>query len=365
MTSGKLLDRLRGLPPVFGDRAGYTPARIPTVGPNDIDDWDVQGLVNLLTTTIQPDTWEDLSGPGSILMYAPKLVFSIRQTQEVHQEIRNLFTVLRRARYLARRGKTWKSFDIAEGPWFTAVLGVTDIPIGVRQSELPEAETDELKALAVLAEPVPGTQVWRSISAVNHGSPTTTMRQSPARSEFEFEGRLQRASRPMTRAVACRPGAHARRARAMGRSPAADRRRATSLAPAPQPARIGAALRRQSRFAKRPICTAPARVAGSGGGERRATHGQPQRRPARALGEPTRRCACVATQVFRAGAGRRQTDLEKSRCRRPRGARARTLGARFGFAELKAQIPPLEKKLGRFRLLRPARSGTGGQSPLD
>ena len=146
----ELLDRLRELPPAFGEQTRLAPAKIPVVGPNDIDNWDMLTLVNMIKTVIEPDTWDDLSGPGSVQMYAPKLVLSVHQTQEVHREIRNLLTSLRRARYLARQGRRWTSFGVAEGPWFTGVLGLTDIPPGTRQSELPEAEPDVLGARGVL-----------------------------------------------------------------------------------------------------------------------------------------------------------------------------------------------------------------------
>jgi hypothetical protein len=141
---------------------------------------------------IQPDTWEELSGPGSIDVYAPKLALSIRQTQDVHREIRNLLTVLRRARYLARQGRPWKSFGVAEGPWFSSVLGLTDLPLSPRQAELPEPDAGALAALAVLREPLAGRQTWRAIPTDGRAPQTTVIRRDAARSEFEFDGRLAR-----------------------------------------------------------------------------------------------------------------------------------------------------------------------------
>lgn len=189
---GELLDQLRELPPAFGDNSGYFPARLSDIGPNDVNRWDTQSLVHLLTTVIQPDSWEDLSGPGAIFVHVPKLAMSIRQTQDVHRDISRLLTSLRRARYLARQGKTWRSFDIAQGPWFNLALGLTDLSGGARQSALPEPEPEELKALAVLGDPVAGVQTWRSIPADGRAQAITTARNGGARSEFEFEGRLIR-----------------------------------------------------------------------------------------------------------------------------------------------------------------------------
>jgi hypothetical protein len=188
----ELLGRLRQMPPAFAERSGYAPAKIPTAGPGDIDNWDVRTLLNLIVSVIEPDTWEELSGPGSLHVYAPKLVLSIRQTQRLHREIRNLLTVLRRARYLARQGRNWKSFDLTEGPWFTAALGLTDLPTAPRQADLPEPEPAELKALAILREPLPVAQTWRLIPADSRPPQTTVIRHQAARSEFEFDGRLAR-----------------------------------------------------------------------------------------------------------------------------------------------------------------------------
>jgi hypothetical protein len=188
----ELLGRLRQMPPAFADRSGYAPAKIPVVGPGDIDNWDIRTLLDLIVSVIQPDSWEELSGPGSVQLYAPKLVLSVRQTHNVHFEVRNLLTVLRRARYLARQGQKWNSFDLAEGPWFTAALGLTDLPTTPRQADLPEPDGAELAALAVLREPPAVSQTWRLIPADGRPPQTTVIRQQGARNEFEFDGRLAR-----------------------------------------------------------------------------------------------------------------------------------------------------------------------------
>ena len=50
--------------------------------------------MNLITSTIQPDTWEDNGGPGSIQPFGRDyLVFS--QKQDVHVELAQLFEKLR------------------------------------------------------------------------------------------------------------------------------------------------------------------------------------------------------------------------------------------------------------------------------
>jgi len=57
---------------------------------------DFTSLMNLISTTVQPDSWEDLSGPGSMMPYRTTLSLVIRQTQAVHEEIADLLGQLRR-----------------------------------------------------------------------------------------------------------------------------------------------------------------------------------------------------------------------------------------------------------------------------
>ncbi|MBI3866401.1 MAG: hypothetical protein HY290_31360, partial [Planctomycetia bacterium] len=57
---------------------------------------DFTSLMNLISQTVQPDSWEELSGPGSMVPYRTTLSLVIRQTQAVHDEIADLLGQLRR-----------------------------------------------------------------------------------------------------------------------------------------------------------------------------------------------------------------------------------------------------------------------------
>lgn len=57
---------------------------------------DYQSLIELITSTIAPTTWDDVGGPGSIQEFRGNLSLVISQTQEVHEEIADLLTQLRR-----------------------------------------------------------------------------------------------------------------------------------------------------------------------------------------------------------------------------------------------------------------------------
>ena len=57
---------------------------------------DFDSLIELITTTIEPDTWDEVGGEGSIAPFETNLSLVITQTQEVHEKIVDLLRQLRR-----------------------------------------------------------------------------------------------------------------------------------------------------------------------------------------------------------------------------------------------------------------------------
>jgi hypothetical protein len=55
-----------------------------------------QTLVDLITSTIEPTSWAEVGGRGSIRSHLPTLSLVIRQTQPVHEEIADVLDKLRR-----------------------------------------------------------------------------------------------------------------------------------------------------------------------------------------------------------------------------------------------------------------------------
>jgi general secretion pathway protein D len=58
--------------------------------------YDFKGLTELITTTVNPDGWDEFGGQGSVSRHETTLSLVIRQTQRVHQEIADLLEQLRR-----------------------------------------------------------------------------------------------------------------------------------------------------------------------------------------------------------------------------------------------------------------------------
>ena len=57
---------------------------------------DFDSLIDLITSTIRPTSWDDVGGPGSIAPFETNLSIVVSQTQEVHEEIVDLLEQLRR-----------------------------------------------------------------------------------------------------------------------------------------------------------------------------------------------------------------------------------------------------------------------------
>ncbi len=57
---------------------------------------DSDSIIDLITSTIQPTTWDTVGGPGSISFYWPTLDLVFAQTEEAHEEAEELLDRLRK-----------------------------------------------------------------------------------------------------------------------------------------------------------------------------------------------------------------------------------------------------------------------------
>ena len=57
---------------------------------------DFDSLIDLITSTVKPTSWDEVGGPGSIHPFPTNLSLVVSQTQEVHEEIVDLLEQLRR-----------------------------------------------------------------------------------------------------------------------------------------------------------------------------------------------------------------------------------------------------------------------------
>ena len=97
-TSPSVLSQmLGGGVPMAGQSRGSRQPIIP--GPGGLGGAaaaDFDSLIELITTTIKPDTWEEVGGSGAIQEFEGTLSLVVTQTQDVHEEVADLLEQLRR-----------------------------------------------------------------------------------------------------------------------------------------------------------------------------------------------------------------------------------------------------------------------------
>lgn len=76
------------------EAANITDTRVYSM--HRLQGFEFEGLVEVITATVRPETWDEDGGPGSIQVLPACLV--IRQTQQVHEEIADLLSQLEQHR---------------------------------------------------------------------------------------------------------------------------------------------------------------------------------------------------------------------------------------------------------------------------
>lgn len=61
---------------------------------------DFDSLINIVTTTIEPDSWQDVGGPGSISGHENSRTLVISTRRDIHQKIAGMLNTIRRAKRL-------------------------------------------------------------------------------------------------------------------------------------------------------------------------------------------------------------------------------------------------------------------------
>ena len=86
------------MPGAMGSRGASPGGNVP-IGPGGAGGGaqaDFDSLIELITTTVKPSTWDEVGGPGSVSEFRNNLSLVISQTQDVHEEIVDLLEQLRR-----------------------------------------------------------------------------------------------------------------------------------------------------------------------------------------------------------------------------------------------------------------------------
>jgi len=155
-----LFDGLRRLPVPGGERRAYVPAEISRE-PGEVGDVDYNALIDTITSNIQPTSWDAVGGAGSIAPDEPHVALVVSQTQDVHDAVAGLLTLLGRRRFEALYGsRPWESLETGACP---RLGGWAPKPrwIAANPAKLPDPRPEALRALAVRREPAVGQEAWR------------------------------------------------------------------------------------------------------------------------------------------------------------------------------------------------------------
>jgi len=157
-----LFERLRSMPPQVGDKLGARPATVHSFTRESPGLADYDTLIDLITCTVGPVTWDSVGGPGNIEAEFVRVALIVSQTADMHDAVSWLLTLFRRSRYEAVHGSR---------PWETAMLGMARRVDGESEapdlytpgllSELPPPEPKELDLLRVRHDPAAGLSKWR------------------------------------------------------------------------------------------------------------------------------------------------------------------------------------------------------------
>lgn len=85
----------------MGSQGGFGPGGSPSSGAGGGSSFaDFQSLIDLIQTTVSPDTWDALGGPSTMREYPQNLSLVISTTSDVHDQIADLLESLRRLQNL-------------------------------------------------------------------------------------------------------------------------------------------------------------------------------------------------------------------------------------------------------------------------
>lgn len=71
------------------------------IGPDG--NYEVEDLIDVLTTSVDPDSWDEVGGPGSVSDF--KGLVTVSQTQEIHERVERLLNLLHKAGGLEEKVK--------------------------------------------------------------------------------------------------------------------------------------------------------------------------------------------------------------------------------------------------------------------
>lgn|GEM_PF-2173805 len=142
--------------------------------------WDPDSLIEVLTRTVRPESWDHVGGRGSLQPVDASQALVISADPDTHREVSELLLQMRRSQYAQRTGHPWRGELSASGRLWDNLGGPVVGKNYLRQAALPAPSQAALEALSVRREP--GDGAWQFLRMVD-GQP---------RDKFSFQRRGER-----------------------------------------------------------------------------------------------------------------------------------------------------------------------------
>ena len=170
---------------------GLRPATIHPRGPTDPLDFD--SLIDVITSTVRPTSWEDVGGPGSLRPDEPKMALVVSQTQANQDAVLDLLTLLRRSRLgTAEPVSPYERPELTPAGPLLAPWPASDPP-PLPLSAMPQPTPEDIQALEARRSPERDRWVWRRTLGDGPKSHSIEVRRQGRRLEIRLPDRILRA----------------------------------------------------------------------------------------------------------------------------------------------------------------------------
>ena len=182
-----LFDSLRRLPVEADTRIGIRPAEVLLTPPDKTPRADFHSFIDLITSTVEPTTWDTVGGPCSIKEEGPHVALVVSAMADIHDSVFALLTQLRRSRYESlHRSRPWGRLGLGGVNPIFGVCGGPPLSADVSLAKLPGPTREEVLAISTRTEPGNVSCTWRRRVPGQRELDQITLRQSPGRIEVEF-----------------------------------------------------------------------------------------------------------------------------------------------------------------------------------
>jgi hypothetical protein len=134
-----------------------------------IDRHPVEGLMETITGTIAPTTWNEVGGAGSIKFLSNANSLVVSETYNVHEELRNFLVALRKTRALERMQAKDHAVDRDPEKMFVAIYPLSSMAIVHHARAIPAPDSKGDNTDPAAAKEKPASKPSSTLAVSNRG----------------------------------------------------------------------------------------------------------------------------------------------------------------------------------------------------